>query len=84
MISKIQKSGVLLLATISIGLSSSGVAAELDGAELFQSRTCATCHGKDANTPIIPGYPAVGGQSAEYSLTQMMDIKSGKRSNIRC
>jgi cytochrome c553 len=81
LIPNIQKFSVLLIAVSAAIWSTNTVAAELDGAELFKSRTCTTCHGKDGNTPIVPGYPAVGGQSAEYSLLQMNDIKSGKRSN---
>ncbi|MCK5921866.1 MAG: c-type cytochrome, partial [Methylococcales bacterium] len=57
------------------------MAAELDGAELFKTRTCTTCHGKDGNTPIVANYPSIGGQSKEYILQQLMDIKSGARSN---
>ncbi len=80
-IKNFQTLGVLLVAATAVLWSSQALSAELDGAKLFKDRTCSTCHGKDGNTPITPGYPAVGGQSAEYSLQQMMDIKSGKRNN---
>ena len=60
---------------------SAGVAMALDGAALFQSKTCWSCHGKDANTPIMPVYPKLAGQNADYALNQMKDIKSGARSN---
>ena len=62
-------------------LLSSPSANALDGAELYKTRTCYTCHGKDGKTPIMPGYPNIAGQNAEYSLQQMKDIKSGARSN---
>ena len=52
-----------------------------DGAELYKTRTCYTCHGKDGKTPIMPSYPKIAGQNAEYSLQQMKDIKSGARAN---
>ena len=58
-----------------------GSALAADGAELYKTKTCFTCHGKDGKTPIMPGYPKVAGQNAEYSLQQMKDIKSGARSN---
>jgi len=52
-----------------------------DGATLFKERTCFTCHGKDAKTPIMPNYPKLAGQNAAYAEQQMKDIKSGARSN---
>ena len=61
------------------GLSSNAMAA--DGAELYKTKTCWSCHGKDANTPIMPVYPKLAGQSADYAFNQMKDIKSGARSN---
>jgi cytochrome c len=66
-------------AVISMGLAGNAVAA--DGAELFQSKTCWSCHGKDANTPIMPIYPKLLGQNADYAYNQMKDIKSGARNN---
>jgi cytochrome c len=53
----------------------------LDGAALFKEKTCWSCHGKDANTPIMPIYPKLAGQNADYAFNQMKDIKSGARSN---
>ncbi|MCU7803650.1 MAG: cytochrome c [Candidatus Thiodiazotropha sp. (ex Lucinoma annulata)] len=52
-----------------------------DGAELYMTKTCWSCHGKDANTPIMPIYPRLAGQNADYAFNQMKDIKSGARSN---
>ena len=52
-----------------------------DGAALYQSKTCFTCHGKDGDSPIMPSYPKIAGQNPEYSLQQMKDIKSGARAN---
>ncbi|MCU7934315.1 MAG: c-type cytochrome [Candidatus Thiodiazotropha sp. (ex Dulcina madagascariensis)] len=51
------------------------------GAELFKVKTCWACHGKDAKTPIMPIYPKLAGQNADYAFNQMKDIKSGARSN---
>ena len=58
-----------------------GSAPALDGATLYQQKTCFACHGKDANTPIMPTYPKLGGQNAAYAAQQMKDIKSGARNN---
>ncbi len=51
------------------------------GKRLFRRRTCFTCHGKDGKSPIMPEYPVIAGQTKEYALQQMTDIKSGARSN---
>ncbi len=61
------------------GLTTQAQAA--DGAELFKTKTCWSCHGKDAKTPIMPIYPKLAGQNADYAFNQMKDIKSGARSN---
>jgi len=58
-----------------------GPAAALDGAQLYQTKTCFSCHGKDAKTPILPAYPKLAGQNAAYAAQQMKDIKSGARAN---
>jgi cytochrome c553 len=64
-------------------MSLSSIAAEvaLDGATLYMTKTCFACHGKDANTPLQPNYPKLVGQSKDYALAQMQDIKSGARNN---
>ena len=64
---------------LTVGLAGGALAA--DGAELFKTKTCWSCHGKDAKTPIMPMYPRLAGQSADYAFQQMKDIKSGARSN---
>ena len=56
-------------------------AAALDGATLYQQKTCIACHGADAKTPILPEYPKLAGQNSAYALQQMKDIKSGARNN---
>ena len=53
----------------------------LDGAELYKTKTCLTCHGKDGKTTIMPSYPKIAGQNEAYALQQMKDIKSGARAN---
>jgi cytochrome c len=58
-----------------------GVVAAEDGATLYKTKTCFTCHGKDGKTPIMPGYPKIAGQNRDYVRQQMLDIKSGARSN---
>lgn len=59
------------------------VAEGSEGAKLFKTKTCFTCHGADAKTPLLPNYPKIEGQSAEYALQQMKDIKTGVRANAQ-
>ena len=62
-------------------LACSSSAFALDGAELYKTKTCLTCHGKDGKSPILPSYPKIAGQNEAYALQQMKDIKSGARAN---
>jgi cytochrome c len=74
------KLSTLLLFGALFGLVASP-AAVADGAELYKSKTCWSCHGKDARTPLLPIYPKLAGQNADYMFNQMKDIKSGARAN---
>ena len=76
---KFSKSYVIVPAAL-LALSLSAVALA-DGAALYQAKTCWSCHGKDAKTPLLPIYPKLAGQNADYAFNQMQDIKSGARSN---
>jgi cytochrome c len=71
----------MIIATAALAFSGQAFAA-LDGAKLYQEKTCWSCHGKDAKTPLkgMP-YPKLAGQSAAYAEAQMKDIKSGARNN---
>jgi cytochrome c len=69
----------VLLIAAAIGMSAPALA--LDGAKLYQERTCWSCHGKDAKKPLMPNYPKLAGQNAAYAEAQMKDIKSGARNN---
>ncbi len=64
---------------LTLGLAGNAVAA--DGGELYKSKLCGTCHGMDANSPIMPSYPKLGGQNAAYAAAQIKDIRDGKRTN---
>lgn len=77
---KLKTTSLAVMATV-FSLTTAPVAFATDGAALYQSKTCWSCHGKDAKTPIMPVYPILTGQNAGYALQQMKDIKSGVRSN---
>ncbi|MFK7911064.1 MAG: cytochrome c [Akkermansiaceae bacterium] len=51
------------------------------GFDLYTAKTCNTCHGADANTPLAPNYPKLAGQNAEYLVAQMKDFAASKRTN---
>ena len=76
---KIKNKTVAILSVSLMIVSPAALA--LDGAELYKTKTCYTCHGKDGKTPIMPSYPKIAGQNEAYSLQQMKDIKSGARDN---
>lgn len=52
-----------------------------DGKAIYADKGCAACHGEDAKTPLQEGFPKLAGQSADYMLNQMKDIKAGARTN---
>jgi len=70
----------LTLTTLMLILSPA-VTHAVDGADLYKTKTCTACHGKDGKTPLMPNYPKIAGQNAAYALQQMKDIKSGARNN---
>jgi len=64
-----------------LSLFSMGSVIAADGAALYKDKTCVACHGKDAKTPLMPNYPKIAGQNKDYIKQQMLDIKTGARSN---
>jgi cytochrome c len=79
MSTKLLKSAAFLASAMVMMVSTSAFAA--DGKELYTAKGCSACHGADGKTPIAPAYPKVVGQSKEYTVQQLNDIKSGARSN---
>ncbi len=75
----LNRSAAAILIAATAGLAAPAFA--LDGAELYVKKTCVACHGKDAKTPILPTYPRLAGQNADYAFNQMKDIASGARAN---
>lgn len=76
---KILKSAAMAV-LITMTVSGGAYAAE-DGANLYKTKSCVACHGKEGLKPIMPAYPNLAGQNAKYLENQMQDIKSGKRAN---
>jgi len=68
---------------LALGALASGAAAAGNadrGAEKAK-QVCAACHGADGNTPLLPDYPRIAGQHADYLYKALRDYKSGARKN---
>ncbi|MGB5734845.1 MAG: cytochrome c [Thiohalocapsa sp.] len=70
-----------LLCVLLAGAGANALAEEADGATLYRVKTCVSCHGESAQNPILPVYPKLAGQNADYLYNQLRDIKSGVRKN---
>ncbi|MCC7463595.1 MAG: cytochrome c [Gammaproteobacteria bacterium] len=77
----VQPGRVIGIAAVAVLTAALGSAAHADGATLYVQKTCATCHGKDGRSPLLPEYPKIAGQNARYAERQMLDIKEGARAN---
>jgi cytochrome c553 len=40
---------------------------------------CASCHGSDGRSTVIPQYPKIGGQSAPYTVNALRAYRDGRR-----
>ena len=60
--------------TLSSQASAADVAAGRAAAEKYN---CASCHGKDYNTPIDPSYPKLAGQHADYLAHALVSYQRG-------
>jgi len=54
-----------------------------DGAALYASKACIACHGVEGKQPINDLTPKIAGQNKGYLVQQLMDFKSGDRSNAQ-
>lgn len=70
----------MVIAGALIVFSSAVVAAGDPAAGKSKSTTCAACHGADGNS-VIPIYPRLAGQHADYLVKVLRDYKSGARSD---
>ena len=74
---------ILLLAAMALAITAlgGGNAMAQDGKAMYQIKGCAACHGPDGKAPVMPNYPRLAGQNAEYMVQQINDFKTQKRSN---
>lgn len=67
------------LAASLLGFSGSAAAQDVPGGkQLYLTRTCVACHGKNG-AKAIQNYPHLAGLDKAYLYTQMKDIAEGKR-----
>lgn len=76
------KKVVIVIVSVFIGSASVQLAFAQGDAAVGQSKAalCATCHGAEGNSEF-PMNPKLAGQNATYLIKQLMDYKSGVRSN---
>mgnify|MGYP006089080501 CR=1 FL=1 len=72
---------IILSLLLTVGTISTASAVE-GNAEAGKAKAamCAACHGADGNSPIAI-YPKLAGQSASYTVKQLVDFKSGERND---
>lgn len=51
------------------------------GKQLYMTKTCVACHGKDGMKPLLKTYPVLAGQDKAYLIAQAKDIQGGARKN---
>lgn len=76
----------LISATLALGLSVSARAAEHEEAAAAPAvdklvPVCQSCHGEHGAKPILPEYPVLAGQYANYIEHALKDYRSGARKN---
>lgn len=72
----------LLTVVLALGaVAAAGAASAQDGAQLYQSKGCAACHGPTGASPTVPTYPIIAGQNPQYAIAQIKDIAQGNRTN---
>ncbi|OGG96675.1 MAG: hypothetical protein A2508_09220 [Candidatus Lambdaproteobacteria bacterium RIFOXYD12_FULL_49_8] len=49
------------------------------GKTLYEEKTCNSCHGADAKSPIMPNYPKLAGLSPAYIELQILAFQKGNR-----
>jgi cbb3-type cytochrome c oxidase subunit III len=67
---------LIALALVAIVVPASALADATAG--MRKSASCTTCHGNDGNSAAA-AYPNLAGQTAEYLVKQMRDLKEGRR-----
>ena len=72
----------MMMASLAIltGLALTAGAADPQAGKKLADGTCAACHGQNG-IGIVPLYPNLAGQKAEYLVAQMQAFRDGTRKN---
>lgn len=68
---------------LALSLTGVGAGAESSPETLAAGRDkyvqCASCHGSDGRSTVMPAYPKIGGQSAAYVVNALKAYRDGRR-----
>jgi cytochrome c553 len=81
MMSKTLTFAVFLVSSAAFVASASAADSTAAAGKAKADAVCASCHGKDGNTPIDPSYPKLAGQHRDFLVRALLDYKSGARKN---
>lgn len=81
MMSKTLTFAVFLVSSAAFVASASASDSSVAAGKAKADAVCASCHGKDGNTPIDPSYPKLAGQHRDFLVRALLDYKSGARKN---
>ena len=70
-----------LIALSIVSIATLANAGDIEAGRKKAAEVCAACHGPDGNAPLMPDYPKLGGQHADYIAASLKKYKNGKRAN---
>lgn len=66
---------------LALALAAIALPAAAETAVPAKAAVCAACHGEGGAKPILPSYPVLAGQYANYLAHSLHEYKDGKRKN---
>ncbi len=70
-----------LIALSIVSVATLANAGDIEAGKKKAGEVCAACHGPDGNKPLMPEYPILAGQHADYIAASLKKYKNGKRNN---
>ena len=69
------------VAGVALLLAAAPIAAAPDSAAAGRDKyvQCASCHGADGRSTVVPQYPKIGGQSGPYVINALKAYRDGRR-----